>query len=84
MPFILIFSFYFFYLTLVKSIFQSNVYGFATLNINSVYQGLFYYFVILVEFPIMLFETLKFIDLYDLIIILILVILYFFFQKKMN
>jgi hypothetical protein len=82
LPFIFIFCFYFFYLLLVKFIFQSHLYGIATFNIYSIYQGSFYYFVILFEFPIMLFESLRFIDLYDLTVISILVILYFYFSRK--
>ena len=86
LPIFLIFFIYFSYLFFIKFFFKSNIYGFSPINSHSFYQGIYYYFVIFVEFPIMLLESLKFTNLFDFSIVFILVIFFFYFegQKKKN
>ena len=82
LPIFCVLLIYFCYLLFIKFFFKSHIYGFSSLNSHSLYQGIYYYFTIFVEFPIMLLEGLKFTTLFDFFIIFILVFFFFFFSKK--
>lgn len=82
LPLFFVLFIYFIYLFYIKFFFNSNIYGYSSININSVYQGIYYYFVIFVEFPIMLLESLKFSILLEFLIILTLVTFFFYLDKK--
>lgn len=81
-PLIIVFLIYLGYLKFINFLFNSPTYGSSSLSLDSFLQGVYFFFTIFIEFPIMIVKSLLFSNFFQFLFILILVSVFFILLKK--
>ena len=81
-PLIIVFLIYLGYLKFINFLFNSPTYGSSSLSLDSFLQGIYFFFTIFIEFPIMIVKSLLFSNFFQFLFILTLVSVFFILLKK--
>ena len=81
-PLIIVFLIYLGYLKFINFLFNSPTYGSSSLSLDSFLQGVYFFFTIFIEFPIMIVKSLLFSNFFQFLFILTLVSVFFILLKK--